>query len=83
MNLGITVNKDQQDNYLLHITLSVLDRNDISVILPLNKDLMYSLYKGVTVELKALDCMMNRFGLDAEAQNLNVQISEPQGPVSA
>ena len=89
MNLKLDIFKDVDGGHMLQVGLDVIGQEALKVIAPLGKNLLYTIYKGVNLELKHLDCVVNDYGKQAQAaakealNGSNQQDKDAQGALPA
>lgn len=67
MKLKLDFVKDLEGSHTMQMVLDVVGQETASFVVPLGKDLLYAIYKGISLELKHLDCKLSEYGEKALA----------------
>lgn len=78
MNLKLDFLKDLEGSHELHLALDLIGHETAKFVVPIGKDLLYALYKGVNLELKHLDVSLNEFGKEMQTQALAATAPVPE-----
>lgn len=74
MNLKLDATKDNTTGAVsLHLEFNVIGEEVGRFVIPIGNDLAYALYKGVSLDLRHLDCILSEYGREAKAKALEAQ----------